>query len=60
MLGTPAEVYNFGAQYWLVVFSMVVSSLVVATIYLPVFITLKVASSYEVITNYPLKSLSPF
>lgn len=52
MLGTPAEIYNFGAQYWIIVFAMIASSAVVATVYLPVFSRLKVASSYEVINNF--------
>ncbi|KYB27649.1 Putative sodium-dependent multivitamin transporter-like Protein [Tribolium castaneum] len=47
MLGTPAEVYNFGAQYWLIVFAMSLSGLTVATVYLPVFTKLQVCSSYE-------------
>lgn len=52
MLGTPAEVYNFGAQYWIIVIAMALSSTVVATVYLPVFTKLQVTSSYEVINNF--------
>ncbi|XP_063913583.1 sodium-coupled monocarboxylate transporter 2-like [Zophobas morio] len=47
MLGTPAEMYNFGAQYWLVVVAMSFSGAVVAFVYLPVFTKLRVSSSYE-------------
>ncbi|KAH0821481.1 hypothetical protein GEV33_001310 [Tenebrio molitor] len=47
MLGTPAEIYNFGAQYWLIVFAMCLSGFTVATVYLPVFTKLQVCSSYE-------------
>ncbi|XP_063914114.1 sodium-coupled monocarboxylate transporter 2-like isoform X2 [Zophobas morio] len=47
MLGTPAEIYNFGAQYWIIVVAMTASGAVVAFIYLPVFTKLRVSSSYE-------------
>ncbi|RZB39974.1 sodium-coupled monocarboxylate transporter 1 [Asbolus verrucosus] len=47
MIGTPAEIYNFGTQYWMVIFAMCFSGLIVATVYLPVFTTLEVCSSYE-------------
>lgn len=47
ILGTPAEIYNYGTQYWLVIFGVILSCMVVATVYLPVFCTLRLSSSYE-------------
>ncbi|XP_045542424.1 sodium-coupled monocarboxylate transporter 1 [Papilio machaon] len=47
ILGTPAEIYNYGSQYWLVVVGVSLSCVVVATVYLPVFCTLRLSSSYE-------------
>ncbi|CAH2066289.1 unnamed protein product, partial [Iphiclides podalirius] len=47
ILGTPAEIYNYGSQYWLVIVGVTLSCIVVASIYLPVFCTLRLSSSYE-------------
>ncbi|XP_041971300.1 sodium-coupled monocarboxylate transporter 1-like [Aricia agestis] len=47
ILGTPAEIYNYGSQYWLVVVGVALSCVIVATVYLPVFCTLRLSSSYE-------------
>ncbi|XP_057666818.1 sodium-coupled monocarboxylate transporter 1 isoform X2 [Diorhabda carinulata] len=47
ILGTPSEIYLFGTQYWFIVIAIWLSGLVVATVYLPVFLKLKVNSSYE-------------
>ncbi|KAJ8952509.1 hypothetical protein NQ318_003305 [Aromia moschata] len=47
ILGTPSEVYNFGTQYWFIVIAIWFSGLVVAYVYLPVFLKLQVNSSYE-------------
>ncbi|KAL0894564.1 hypothetical protein ABMA27_013136 [Loxostege sticticalis] len=47
ILGTPAEVYNYGTQYWLVIVGVFLSCVVVVTVYLPVFCTLRLSSSYE-------------
>ncbi|XP_045514674.1 sodium-coupled monocarboxylate transporter 1-like isoform X1 [Pieris brassicae] len=47
ILGTPAEIYNYGTQYWLVIVGVALSCLIVATMYLPVFCTLRLSSSYE-------------
>lgn len=48
VLGTPSEVYNHGTQYWLVVVAICFMGVVVAKVYMPVFFTLKIGSSYEV------------
>ncbi|XP_039765023.1 sodium-coupled monocarboxylate transporter 1-like [Pararge aegeria] len=47
ILGTPAEIYNYGTQYWLVIVGVTLSCVIVATVYLPVFCTLRLSSSYE-------------
>ncbi|KAL0102303.1 hypothetical protein PUN28_018672 [Cardiocondyla obscurior] len=47
ILGTPAEIYNFGTQYWITIISILFSGVVVATVYLPVFTTLQLNSVYE-------------
>ncbi|CAG5056598.1 unnamed protein product [Parnassius apollo] len=47
ILGTPAEIYNYGTQYWLVVVGVTLSCILVASVYLPVFCTLRLSSSYE-------------
>lgn len=51
VLGTPAEIYNFGTQYWLIVLPIFLMGFVVSYVYLPVFCSLKVGSSYEVFTE---------
>lgn len=48
-MGTPAEIYNFGTQYWLIIVPIFLMGIAVSYVYLPVFTTLKVGSSYEVI-----------
>lgn len=47
ILGTPSEIYNFGTQYWLIVIPILLMGVAVCTIYLPVFCSLKLNSSYE-------------
>ena len=48
ILGTPAEIYNFGTQYWITIISILFSGLVVALVYAPVFVALGLNSVYEV------------
>jgi solute carrier family 5 (sodium-coupled monocarboxylate transporter), member 8/12 len=48
VLGTPAEIYNYGTQYWLIVVPIFLMGFIVSYVYLPVFCALKVGSSYEV------------
>ncbi|CAL7951965.1 unnamed protein product [Xylocopa violacea] len=47
ILGTPAEIYNFGTQYWITVISIFFCGLVVAFVYAPVFVALGLNSVYE-------------
>lgn len=48
VLGTPAEIYNYGTQYWLIIIPIFFMGIIVSYVYLPVFCALKVGSSYEV------------
>lgn len=48
ILGTPAEIYSYGTQYWLIIVAIILMGFVVSYVYLPVFTTLRVGSSYEV------------
>lgn len=48
VLGTPAEIYNYGTQYWLIIIPIFLMGFIVSYVYLPVFCSLKVGSSYEV------------
>lgn len=58
VLGTPAEIYNFGTQYWLIVFPIFLMGFIVSYVYLPVFCSLKVGSSYEVSCTLFLSHIS--
>lgn len=48
ILGTPAEIYNFGTQYWVMTLATIAGGFVIAIVYLPVFTTLRFSSVYEV------------
>lgn len=48
ILGTPAEVYTYGVQYWLQSFTNFISVPVMALVFLPVYYNLRLTSSYEV------------
>ncbi|XP_068084240.1 sodium-coupled monocarboxylate transporter 2 [Anabrus simplex] len=47
LLGLPAEMYVYGTQYWMIVCSEIVVSFTIVGVYLPVFYTLQITSSYE-------------
>ena len=49
VLGTPAEVYNYGTMFWWFGLSYTIVSLLVAFVYMPIFYNLKITSVYEVI-----------
>ena len=51
ILGTPAEVYTFGFQYWVQSLTNFISVPVMAWVFLPVFYNLRLTSSYEVVRN---------
>lgn len=48
MLGTPSEIYNYGTQYWLIIIPIILMGFTVCYVFLPVFSSLRVGSSYEV------------
>ncbi|XP_065216493.1 sodium-coupled monocarboxylate transporter 1-like [Planococcus citri] len=47
ILGLPSEMYVYGTQYSMIVLSEVLVSVTMAYVYLPVFYTLQITSSYE-------------
>lgn len=47
ILGTPSEIYNYGTQYWIIIIPIILMGIVVSYVYLPVFSSLKISSSYE-------------
>ena len=48
ILGTPAEIYSFGAQFWLTPLSNFITIPVMAVVFLPIYYNLGLTSSYEV------------
>ncbi|XP_008553145.1 sodium-coupled monocarboxylate transporter 1 isoform X2 [Microplitis demolitor] len=47
ILGTPAEIYNYGTQYWITIIALLFCGIIVTCVYLPVFMTLRLNSCYE-------------
>ncbi|XP_076359006.1 sodium-coupled monocarboxylate transporter 1-like [Tachypleus tridentatus] len=47
LLGTPAEVYQYGTQYWMIIISYFFVIPLAAHLYLPVFYNLGLTSAYE-------------
>ncbi|KAJ3663287.1 hypothetical protein Zmor_007590 [Zophobas morio] len=47
LLAVPADVYRYGAAYWLGVPSLIIVGIVTMYIYLPVFYKLQITSTYE-------------
>uniref|UniRef100_A0A671SM54 Uncharacterized protein n=1 Tax=Sinocyclocheilus anshuiensis TaxID=1608454 RepID=A0A671SM54_9TELE len=52
IIGTPAEVYSNGTQYWFIGCSFILGLLIPAHIFIPVFYTLHLTSVYPVSTRY--------
>ena len=48
LLGNPSEVYFYGTQYGLIVFSFIPLTLAVMYLYAPVYFNLQLSSAYEV------------
>lgn len=48
LLGIPSEMYVYGTQYSMIIFSEVFVSITVMYIYLPVYYKLQLTTSYEV------------
>ncbi|KAJ8933052.1 hypothetical protein NQ314_014244 [Rhamnusium bicolor] len=47
LLALPADVYVFGAAYWLGAISMIILAIITVYVYLPVFFNLHLTSTYE-------------
>lgn len=43
----PAEIYVYGTQYWALIIPELITSIVMMTVYIPVFYSLQIVSSYE-------------
>lgn len=52
ILGTPAEVYMEGTQYWMYVFGQMMSCVLAALLFVPLLYPLRLTSSYEVGISY--------
>ena len=52
ILGVPAEIYIYGTQYWLIIASYVILFPSVALVFVPVFRSVNISSSYEVSWSY--------
>lgn len=48
LLGTPAEIYQYGTQYWISVFGAILAPLTGALIFGPLFFKLKIVSVFQV------------
>lgn len=48
LLGTPAEIYQYGTMYWLVVVAFFLVMPATNYLYMPIFYELQVTSAYEV------------
>ncbi|CAF0857456.1 unnamed protein product [Adineta ricciae] len=47
ILGTPAEIYVYGTQYWVIGISYIFTVYLTATLFMPMFVKLEVTSAYE-------------
>lgn len=47
LLGVPADVFRYGATYWLTVISLTLLPVFTVFIYLPVYFNLQITSTYE-------------
>ncbi|CAH0382315.1 unnamed protein product [Bemisia tabaci] len=47
LLGNPAEMFNYGAKYWLICLPFIIVVPITSRLYLPVFMKLRLTSSYE-------------
>ncbi|CAF3814058.1 unnamed protein product [Adineta steineri] len=47
ILGTPAEIYIYGTQYWIICISYIFTVYLTATLFMPMFVKLEVTSAYE-------------
>lgn len=63
VIGTPTDIYYYGSQYWMIIISVILMGFVVSYVYLPVFQTLRLNSSYQYLElrfNFILRSMASF
>jgi len=48
LLGTPAEVYKYNTMYWLISVGFIISAIMSAHVFIPVFYNLGITSVFEV------------
>lgn len=58
LLGTPAEMYNYGTMYWWIGISYAGAVAMSAHIYVPIFYQLKITSCYEVTSQITQRKFS--
>lgn len=59
LLGNPAEMYKYGTQYWTICFALLFVTPITTKFYLPVFMKLRLTSSFEVTTVWHPKESDP-
>lgn len=47
LLAVPADIYLMGSSFWLCIISGILTAIIIAYVYLPVFFKLKLNSSFE-------------
>ncbi|KAF5303095.1 hypothetical protein FQR65_LT08427 [Abscondita terminalis] len=60
LLGNPAEMYNYGSQFWMICVAFILVVPITSKFYLPVFMTLRLTSSYEYLQMRFDKKISLF
>lgn len=58
ILGTPAEMYNEGTQYYLYLIGMILAVSLAALLFVPLLYPLKLTSSFEVCNNFNCLGIS--
>ena len=48
LLGTPAEIYTFGTQYWMIWLGYCIMMPIAILVFIPVFYDLNITSVFEV------------
>jgi len=48
LLGNPAEMYNYGTQFWMIGVAYFVTTPITAYLFMPVYYRLQLTSAYEV------------
>ncbi|XP_076255549.1 sodium-coupled monocarboxylate transporter 2-like [Rhynchophorus ferrugineus] len=51
LLGNPAEMYMSGSQFWMICLAFIMVIPITSKLYLPVFMTLRLTSSYEYLSK---------